>query len=178
MKTFFREFLITIVVAAIICFAFQAALQTFIIHMSSMEPSFYEGQRLLVNKASYFFSDPERGDVIIFVAPKAQGEDYIKRIIALPGDTVEIKNEVVYVNGADLDEPYIKASPQYTMKEQEIPENSYFVLGDNRNNSNDSHHGWLVPQANIIGKAWLFIWPPKEWATVPKYYLAEQLTGF
>ena len=175
MKAFFREFLITIVIAAVIALAWNATFQTFVIFMTSMMPTFQEGQRLLVNKASYFFSEPERGDVVIF--DSGQNGDYIKRIIALPGDNVEIKEEAVYINGSRLDEPYIKSPPSYTIAEREIPDNMYFVLGDNRNNSDDSHHGWLVARGNIIGKAWLSIWPIDRWDTSLDYPLQEQLTG-
>ena len=177
MKAFFREFFLTLIIAAVIFGAFNFTLQTFGIYMSSMEPSFYEGQRLLVNKAVYLIDDPERGDVLIFNAPNGRNGDYIKRIIGLPGDTVEIKEGAVYVNGAKLDEPYIMSNPGYTLKEEKIPPDMYFVLGDNRNNSDDSHHGWLVPHENIIGKAWISTWPPSKWGIVPDYPLAEQLAG-
>jgi len=139
-----------------------------------MEPNFEEGQRLLINKIVYIFHQPERGDVIIF-QPSNSGADYIKRIIALPGDTVEIKGGAVYINGSKLDEPYIKDPPNYTFHQKTIPENEYFVLGDNRNNSNDSHTGWTVPDENIIGKAWLSIWPPSEWGLAHNYSFEEQL---
>ena len=176
MKSFFREILITLIMAAIITVGFRVSLQTFGIFMSSMEPNFHEGQRLLVNKAVYLFGDPKRGDVVIFHAPGDGNGDYIKRVIALPGDTVEIKNRAVYVNGTKLDEPYVKDPPNYTLAKMQIPENQYFVLGDNRNNSNDSHRGWLVLRADIIGKAWLSTWPPGTWGLVPTYSLDEQLS--
>ncbi len=177
MKSFLREFLMTIIIAAIIVFAFQFSLQTFIVVMSSMEPSFHDGQRLLVNKAVYHFDEPERGDVVVFKAPNGRKGDYIKRVIALPGDIVEIKDSEVYINDSALDEPYIMNPPQYTLEAQEVPKNQYFVLGDNRNNSDDSHHGWFVPREDIIGKAWLSIWPPSVWQVVPDYPLNEALTG-
>jgi signal peptidase I len=175
MRTFLREVLITIVLALIIFLVAQATIQTFIVVMSSMEPSFYDGQRLVVNKAVYIFGEPERGDVVIFRAPNGQKDDFIKRVIAIPGDNVEVKNRAVYINGVKLDEPYIKSPPSYTLTEMEVPKNSYFVLGDNRDHSNDSHHGWLVPRQNIIGKAWLTTWPPTDWGVVPDYPLEEQL---
>ena len=175
MKHFFRGILITIVLALIIFFVAQATIQTFVIVMTSMEPNFHEGQRLVVNKAIYMFGEPERGDVVIFRAPNGTQDDFIKRIIAIPGDTVEVKNKAVYVNGIKLDEPYIKNPPNYTLAEQEVPEDEYFVLGDNRNRSNDSHSGWLVPRENLIGKAWLTTWPPDNWGIVPNYPLGDQL---
>ena len=81
------------------------------------------------------------------------------------------------INGSPLDEPYIKDQPNYSLGPQKIPENNYFVLGDNRNNSNDSHNGWTVPRENIIGKSWLSIWPPRQWGLVTNYPLQEQLTS-
>ena len=175
MKHFFREILITIVLALIIFFVARATIQTFVVVMTSMEPSFYDGQRLVVNKAVYIFGEPERGDVVVFRAPNGRQEDFIKRVIALPGDTVEVKNRAVYVNGVKLDEPYIKSPPSYTLAELEVPKDNYFVLGDNRDHSNDSHHGWVVPHENLIGKAWLLTWPPGNWGVVPDYSLEEQL---
>jgi len=177
MKTFLREVLITIILALIIFFAARATIQTFIVVMTSMEPNFHDGQRLVVNKAAYFFGEPERGDVIIFRAPNGRQEDFIKRVIAIPGDIVKVNNGAVYVNGTELDEPYIKSPPSYTMKELEIPKDEYFVLGDNRDHSNDSHHGWLVPRENIKGKAWLSTWPPDVWGLVPDYPLEEQMAA-
>jgi len=174
MKSFFREIFLTLLIAVIIVAGFRFTLQTFGIFMTSMEPNFHEGQRLLVNKAIYHFDDPERGDVIVFKAPNDNG-DYIKRVIGIPGDTVEVKDRTVFVNGVPLVEPYIMDVPRYTLEETEIPAGEYFVLGDNRNNSNDSHRGWLVPRENIIGKAWLSTWPPDCWGVVPEYELSEQL---
>ena len=83
----------------------------------------------------------------------------------------------VYVNGSPLDEPYIKESPKYTFPQYDIPENNYFVLGDNRNKANDSHAGWTVPHQNIIGKAWFSIWPPDKWGLVAHHPLHEQLVS-
>lgn len=177
MKTFFREIFILLIMAGVIIWGFTYSLQTFGIYMNSMEPNFHEGQRLLVNKVIYKFADPKRGDVVIFHAPGNLNGDYIKRVIGLPGDTVEIEGNAVYINGTRLVEPYIKDPPRYTFEEQEIPDGEYFVLGDNRNNSNDSHRGWLVPRENLIGKAWISTWPPEAWDMVPEYPLIEQLSA-
>jgi signal peptidase I len=177
MRTFLREILVTVALALVIFLLLQASVQSFIIVERCMEPQFHEGDRLLVNKVVYHFGEPKRGDVIILHPPSDPKAVYIKRIIALPGDTVEVKGGAVYVNGTKLDEPYIKEPPAYTLHKEIIPENEYFVLGDNRNNANDSHNGWTVPRQNIIGKAWLIFWPPGEWGLVTHYPLQEQLAS-
>ena len=177
MKGFVRELLITLGLAVAIFLLLQTTIQSSIVLGSSMEPSLNDGQRLIVNKAVYHFRDPQRGDVVIFHSPSSYKTDYIKRVIGLPGDTIEIRSGTVSVNGSPLDESYIKASPNYSYGPFVVPEDNYFVLGDNRNNSNDSHTGWTVPEQSIIGKAWLSIWPPGEWGTVRAYPIDKQLMG-
>lgn len=176
MKNFVRETVVILALAIVVFLVLQTTIQSSVVVGSSMEPTFQEGQRLLINKAVYHFGEPSRGDVIIFHPPYDNGKDYIKRIIGLPGDTIEIRGGAVYINGARLQEPYIKAAPMYSLSPYRVQQNSYFVLGDNRNNSNDSHNGWTVPRQNLIGKAWLSIWPPKEWRTAANYPLQEQLS--
>ena len=171
MKGFIREIFITAIVAVVIFVVLQTSIQSFIVVGASMEPSFDNGQRLLINKVTYRFGEPQRGDVIVFRPPDNQYADYIKRIIAVPGDTIEIKSGTVYVNNEPLEEDYILTRPRYTMEKTKIAPGEYFVLGDNRANSNDSHTGWRVPRENIVGKAWLFIWPPTTWGLVPDYDL-------
>ncbi len=178
MRVYLREILGLILLAVVIFLLLQVVMPRFEVVGSSMEPTLHDGQRLLVNKALYFFREPEAGEVVVFQPPNNRRADYIKRIIALPGDVVEVKMGVVYVNGSPLDEPYIKDQPSYTLAPKEIPENSYFVLGDNRNNSNDSHKGWTVPRQNIVGKAWLSIWPPSQWGLITDYPLTEQLSSY
>ncbi|MCX7912255.1 MAG: signal peptidase I [Dehalococcoidales bacterium] len=176
MKGFLRELLITVLVAVAIFVVAQRTIQTYEVFMSSMEPSFHEGQRVVVNKAAYFFGEPQRGDVVVFKAPTGN-EDFIKRIIGLPGDTVEIRDGAVLVNGVRLDEPYIAEKPAYTMPAVVVPEGKYFVLGDNRNHSNDSHNHWFVDRRDIRGKAWLSTWPPEYWGVVNNYPLSEQFAN-
>jgi len=174
MKTFLRDTLLTIILTVIIFFLVQATVQVSIVNGSSMEPYLHDGQRLVVNKAIYRLDHPERGDIIIFHPPHNAGATpFIKRVIGLPGDTVEIKKGTVYINGDPLDEPYIKELPAYTLSKEEISGNSYFVLGDNRNNTSDSHVWGTVPRTNIIGKAWLSIWPPERWGLAPNYTYNE-----
>ena len=170
MRVFLREILGPILLAVIIFLILQATMQSFVVVGSSMKPSLYDGQRLLINKVVYSLHEPEVGDVVVFEPPNNQRADYIKRIIALPGDIVEVKMGVVYVNGSPLDErTYIKELPRYSLPQQKIPENEYFVLGDNRPVADDSHHGWTVKREDIIGKAWLSIWPPSRWGLAPNY---------
>ncbi len=170
MRDFFRDIVITIILAVVIFFALQFTVGNFVVIGSSMQPSFYQGERVIATKLAYKLHDPERGDVIIFRPPQGMEEDLIKRIIGLPGDVVEVKDGVVYVNNQPLDEPYIKSPPSYNYPTEIVPEGQYWVLGDNRNNSNDSHTGWTVPREDIIGKAWLIIWPPDRWEVVPTYF--------
>ena len=177
MRAFLREILVTLVLAIAIFLLFQFTIQSFIVVGSSMQPNLQEGQRLIISKVVYNLHEPERGDVIVFHRPDDHPADFIKRIIALPGETVEVKEGAVYINGRQLDEPYIKHLPRYTFQPKEIPEDEYFVLGDNRNNSNDSHYGWTVPGQEIIGKAWLSIWPPGHWGVAANYSRQEPLAS-
>lgn len=175
MKRFVREIAITVVLALVIFFVARTSIQTYEVFMTSMEPNFTEGDRVVVNKAVYWFGEPRRGDVIVFEEPNGSDDDFIKRVIGIPDDTVEIRDRAVYVNGTRLDEPYIITPPTYTMAAITVPEDSYFVLGDNRNYSNDSHNGWFVEADKIHGKAWLITWPPDNWEIIPSYKLSEQL---
>ena len=175
MKTFLREILITIGLAFIIFLVARETVQTYEVFMSSMEPSFYEGDRVVVNKVVYWFNEPERGDVIIFREPNGSQDDFIKRVIAIPGDKVRVADRTVYVNDTKLEEPYIKDAPRYSVSETVVPDGCYFVLGDNRNHSNDSHNNWFVSDEDVHGKAWITTWPPVSWGVVPEYDLALQL---
>jgi signal peptidase I len=106
----------------------------------------------------------------VFQSPTEPDKDYIKRVIGLPGDTVLVNAGSVYVNGLRLDEPYIAFPPDYRFPSDgqliQVPDGSYFVLGDNRPVSVDSHLGWFVPAANLVGRAWLSYWPPQTWGPV------------
>ena len=187
------ELLQTIVLTLAIFLGVRSVVQNFRVEGASMEPTLETAQYLLISKASYFhiegtpldrflpttrqgstdylFGGPQRGDVVVFKAPTQPDKDFIKRIIGLPGDTILIKNGVVYVNGAALDEAYIHYPATYTYpfdgQPKQIPDANYFVLGDNRPNSSDSHLGWVVPVDNLIGKAWISYWPPTDWGIMP-----------
>jgi len=132
----------------------------------SMVPTLQKYDKLIVDKVSYHFVDPERGDIVVFSPTETIKKDnpnlkdaFIKRIVGLPGDKVEVKGERVYINGRPLQEKYIEAPPQYQYGPVTVPPNSYLVLGDNRNNSYDSHFWGFVPRDNIIGRAIVRFWP-------------------
>jgi signal peptidase I len=131
-----------------------------------MEPTMHTNEYLLVNKVSYMVGDPQRGDIVVLRYPQDPRRDFIKRIIALPGEEVEVRGGSVYINGRALEEPYIKDRPVYTYPKKRVPENDFFVLGDNRNNSHDSHVWDWLPRDYLIGKAWVAYWPIQEWGVL------------
>ncbi len=178
MKNVIRDVLITVVIAAVIFLGLRAVVQSFDVDGPSMEPNFHTGERVLVNKLVYHLHGPQRGDVIVFVSPHEGQGDLIKRVIGLPGESVDIKNGTVYIHKTNgqvvaLNEPYIDSQARSDYTGQIIPPNDYFVLGDNRVVADDSRYGWLVPKQSIIGKAWLLTWPPREWGLAQNYHFAQ-----
>ena len=171
MVKYIRDIVITVIAAVIIFLVLQITIGSFKVYGVSMMPGIKHGEYIMVNKAVYYFQDPRRGDVIVFRSPRSPDSDLIKRVIGLPGDTVEIKDGAVYVNQKPLTENYIAESPSYKYPCVEVPDNNYFVLGDNRNNSADSHTGWFLPRENIIGRLWISYWPLENWATIAHYQL-------
>jgi signal peptidase I len=194
MKNAVRDVLETLLLTVLIFLMVRSVVQNFKVEGRSMEPTLQNGQYLLINKAIYWrldgdilgklnpgaeastdptgqsshylFQTPQRGDIIVFRYPKDTSRDFIKRVIGVPGDLVEITNGIVYVNGKALQEDYTADPPNYYQPAERVPEGQFFVLGDNRNNSSDSHVWGLVPQENIIGRAWFSYWPPDEWGAV------------
>src|SRR5437868_9600273 len=184
------ELLQTIVLTLAIFLGVRSVVQNFRVEGASMEPTLETGQYLLISKISYFhiegtplanllpsshqgsldylFGGPERGDIVVFRAPIQPDKDFIKRVIGLPGDTVEVRGGQVFVNDQLIDEPYIRDRAPYLVPKQTVPPGHYFVLGDNRPNSSDSHVWGLVPAENLIGRAWVSYWPPNLWGTVPE----------
>jgi signal peptidase I len=142
----------------------------------SMVPTLQVNDRLIVEKMSYRFHTPERGDIIVFMPPDAAGkyclgtqdpnvkikDAFIKRVVALPGEKVEIKDGTVFINNRPLQESYIAAKPDYQLLPSVVPANTFLVLGDNRNNSCDGHFWGPVPRQNIIGRAAFRFWPPNR----------------
>lgn len=189
-----RELAETIVLALAIFLLVRAVVQNFQVEGKSMEPTFESGWYLLVNKSLYWevnldtvgkfvpfvdpgadptryvFRAPKRGDVIVFRQPNqpigATERDFIKRVIGLPGEVVEVHNGTVFINGKPMREPYIAEKPAYDCPPKLVPPGTYFVLGDNRNNSSDSHSWGPVPKGNIIGQAWLIYWPFHQFGLV------------
>jgi len=170
-SSLFREIVETLLLTVVIFVLVNTVTGRFRIDGSSMEPNLHDGEYVIVNRISYRLHQPDRGDVIVF--KKEGSREFIKRIVGLPGDTVQVQGARVIVNGTPLTEPYIAQPPAYTMEPRKIAPNEYFVLGDNRNNSSDSHNWGTVPLSVIDGKAWVTYWPPKNWGVVPHYSYAR-----
>lgn len=163
-----REIIETIVLTALMFLVIRFAVQNFNIEGHSMEPSLHDQELILVDKWTYLFHPPTRGDVIVFIAPPQPSQDYIKRVIGIPGDVITIQNTTIIVDGVPLKETYVDPRNQGTTFEDKpvvnmvVPPNDYFVLGDNRANSSDSRVWGFVPKQNIIGRAALVYWPLQQ----------------
>ncbi len=173
--SFFLDIITVVIFAfAIFAFVYLLILQPHKIKGSSMEPNFHDGEFLLTDKVTYRFGLPKRGDVVVFKAPPDQLEEFIKRIIGIPGDKIMIQNGEVFVNGTKLDEKYLPAD-FYTNsgsitpegKTVTVPEDFYFVMGDNRNHSLDSRNIGFIQKKFITGRAWLIYWPLSKFGVVP-----------
>lgn len=130
-----------------------------VVEGTSMQPGLETGQLVIVNRSAYFFTRPARGDVIVLHNPRDVREDFIKRVIGLPGETVQILDGRVWVNGSLLDEPYVRAFCQSCDGQWMLSNDEYFVLGDNRRSSHDSHSFGPIKQSLIVGQAWIRYWP-------------------
>jgi signal peptidase I len=161
-KRFMLDLLETLVLAVVLFLVINAVSARVRVDGFSMRPTLEDGEFILVNRLAYKLGDPKRGEIIVFRSPVVPDEDLIKRVIGLPGDEIEVRDGAVYVNGSPLDEPYIAASPIYSGKWQ-VVDGFLFVLGDNRNDSSDSHSWGLVPMANVVGRSILIYWPFAEW---------------
>ena len=126
----------------------------------SMEPRIDTDDYVLINALSYWFGPPRRGDIVAFRHERSAPSVYVKRVIGLPGDRIAIRLGVVSVNGATLDEPYVRFGDRRSIAEVVVPPNAYYVLGDNRANSDDSRVWGFVPASDLIGRAILAVWPP------------------
>lgn len=155
----------TIIIAVALVFLFRHFVaEAFYIPSESMEPTLEVGDRLYVEKLSYQFGDIKRGDIVVFTPPPSAklppDEDHlIKRVIGLPGETIKVENGIVYVNDKPLEEPYEMEKPTMTTPPTTIPDGQIFVMGDNRNNSNDSRYWGTLPIENVVGKAFVRYYP-------------------
>ena len=157
-RGFWRDLIETILMAVVLFLLLNAVTSRVRVYNISMQPTLFEGNLLVVNKLAYKLGEPKRGDIIVFHYQGSPAEDYIKRVIGLPGDTVDVSGGVVQMNGQALTEPYIAALPGYTGT-WTVSEGELFVLGDNRNHSSDSHDWGFVKQEWVVGKAVVVYWP-------------------
>lgn len=155
------EFVIIFVIAYIIAYVLQNFIfGNFQIQQHSMEPTLYENERVLINRALYYFKDPERGDIVILLDPIGRQSDFVKRVVALPGDKIEVKGGRAYLNDKLLSESYLaKDGSQDNIGPIKIPQDQYFVMGDNRARSSDSRRFGPIPRKNILGKVFIVWWP-------------------
>lgn len=186
------ELVQTVVLAVLLFLLIRNVVQNFRIDGISMEPNFHNGQFLIVNRFAYCpglhldispvnihlektwcLRTPKRGDVIVFEYPNDLSRDFIKRVIGLPGETVEVKDGSVYVNGQLMPEPFGPNPGSSTNGPVTVGPDELFVMGDNRNNSSDSRSWGQLPLKYVIGKALLSYWPPRYWAVVPHYDLTD-----
>jgi signal peptidase I len=169
-----REIIETVLLTALIYAAVNFATGRFRVEGDSMQPTLHPDQYVLIDKVSYRLNPPQRGDVVVFRYPLDPTRDFIKRVIGLPGETVAVANGVVTVNGQPLDEPYIAAPPNY-VNNWSLGPDQYFVLGDNRNSSSDSHSWGPLERGHLIGKAVFVYWPPTNWGLVTHYTYASSI---
>lgn len=191
-RSFVREVVETGLMALLVFLAVRATFQNYRVHGHSMDPNLQDGEFLLVNRIEYsqiniqklsnfvpflspgddpkrdVFTSPQRGDVIILEDPRQpNGDRLVKRVIGLPGDKLEIVSGTVYINGRELHEPYIPSPGDYASPPIVIPANQFFVMGDNRKNSEDSRYLGLIPRELIIGKAMVAMWPTNKLGFAP-----------
>jgi signal peptidase I len=169
---FLLDVLETIVLSGLLFLGINAISARIRVDGESMMPTLQTGEFVVVNRLAYKLGSLEHGDVIVFRFPRDPNQEYIKRIIGLPGDVVKVLGGQVLVNGQPLEEPYIAAPPGY-QGEWTVPEGSLFVLGDNRNNSSDSHNWGAVPVNYVIGKALFVYWPPDKWGVIEETSIAS-----
>ena len=192
MRAAIREIIETIILSLLLFIGIQFAVQTYQVEGASMRPTLTQGQYLLVNKLVYRhldvgggaegainnseftqeslifpFHPPQPGEVVIFSFPDDPSRDFVKRVIGVPGDTVEIRAGHTFVNGEQLNESYAKLDDYDDMDALKVPVNSFFVMGDNRLHSNDSRDWGTVPLENIVGRAWVRYWPPHQIGIFP-----------
>jgi signal peptidase I len=165
---FFREVFQTVLLVIVLYTGANLAIPRYIVEGHSMEPNFHDHERIVVYRLHYVIGDPQRGDVVVLDLDNTV--DLLKRIVALPGETVTMQEGQLYIDGVALDEPYVADLCQtYTCRDREwvLGNDEYFVLGDNRNHSHDSHDFGPIHRDQIIGKVLMKYWPPTDWSFIP-----------
>ncbi|AEF93977.1 signal peptidase I [Desulfotomaculum nigrificans CO-1-SRB] len=160
-KSAVREMLESVVIAVLLAAVIRLfILEPFFIPSGSMEPTLMIGDRIIVSKVTYHLRDPQPGDVVVFKFPLDPSRDFVKRLIAKGGDTVEIRNSVLYVNNKPVEEKYLPKGLKFQdFGPRTVPPGHYFMMGDNRNNSDDSRVWGFLSKDLIIGKAEIIYWP-------------------
>jgi signal peptidase I len=171
---FLLELIEIFLIAGALFLAVNTATARVRVESISMEPNLYDGEFVVVNRLAYRWSNPERGDIIVFYFPENPKKRYIKRIIGIEGDLVSVSDGQVYVNGDLLYEPYLASAPTYS-GEWQVGPGELFVLGDNRNNSNDSKSWGNLKVEAVIGKAIFIYWPLKNLGLIPHYDLMQNV---
>ena len=159
-----REIIETLLLTFFIFWLVHSLIGRYRIDGSSMNPTLQDGEYLIINNLGYLMDEPEKGDIVVFRHPRNE-LNLIKRVVGVPGDQVEINNRTVWINGEVQEEPFIADSPNYGGS-WVVPDGQYFVLGDNRNNSSDSHSWGFLPVENLLGKALFVYWPPSDWGEI------------
>ena len=163
-----RDLIETMVLVSIAFLVVNALIGRFRIEQVSMQPNLHEGEYVIVDKVSYTFRPPERGEIVVLKNPNPGQPDLIKRIIGLPGETIDVHGGQLSVNGQPLTEPYIKQPMASDFPAMQLQAGQYFVMGDNRNNSEDSRIFGARPADDIVGRAWIIYWPPTDWQIVSR----------
>ena len=165
-----KDWIVSIATAVVLALIIRTFIvELYLVDGPSMRPTLQNAERLVVNKFIYRFREPERGEILVFQYPRDTRRDFVKRVIAVPGDTIEIKDGQVYVNSQLMNEPYILSKTRGDYPLAEVPKGHIFVMGDNRNNSEDSRFAdvGFVPYELIKGKAILVFWPFDQFKTLP-----------
>ena len=165
LKRIVLDILETLILAVVLYFGINAVSVRVRVDGFSMNPTLQDGEYILVNRLAYKIGHPIRGDIVVFSFPMDPKQDLIKRVIGLPGESISVQDGKVMINGIPLEEPYIAAPPIYNGT-WEVPDGQLFVLGDNRNESKDSHEWGLLPLENVVGRAVLIYWPPPQWQLI------------